>query len=153
MSTEIPFQQNFHTNIKLIFFFCCNKNQKHVKKPSWVFGNISWEFLMNIIFFKKFTIYRWTRNVCTWEKLYNLLFAAAKGKASKANQSISSSFWTVRTSVFHDPVHFYVVGFEHWIHEETREAVTTTAPKTMGVLFQNKSSILSGTYLRHICDP
>lgn len=50
----------------------------------------------------------------TWEKLHYLLFAATKRKPSKPNKSVSCCFWTIWTSVLHNPVHLDIVGFKNY---------------------------------------
>lgn len=59
-----------------------------------------------------------TRFVVTWEKLHNFLLAAPEGKAPKPHKPVPSCLWTVWASVLHDPVHFHIVWFKHYIREE-----------------------------------
>lgn len=102
---------------------------------------------------RKMIINHYTRTILTGEKLYYLLFAAAKGKAPESDKPISCCLWTVWTSVLHDPVHFNVIGFKHYHRMQNNQLPQLKAEKIAVTVTKESLSVISCTHLPHICDP
>ena len=57
----------------------------------------------------------------TWEELNNLLFAAAKGKASESQHAAAAAVIISRAATFQHPVHLTAVWLEHYSNANTQK--------------------------------